>query len=147
MPAPNTIAALERLLPIDEHNLEGERATQHDKLYIAAKELALAISRRDAVKKHIKEMDARLSEEFRHREDLTVKACADKVMLHPEMIDSSDELLECEKMVGLWGAMKDAMEQRSYALSGLIQLFLSQHYGEARMERAGLEPTEQRSRY
>jgi septal ring factor EnvC (AmiA/AmiB activator) len=139
--APNSIDALERLLPIDQRTLEVERGSQHDKFYQVSKQLSLAISRRDAAKKQVKEMDARLSEEVRHgwRESegrLTEKICADKVLLHPNMIDANEAVLQAEASVGLWFALRDAFHQRNDALEQLIKLYLSEHYGETRLERA-----------
>jgi hypothetical protein len=136
MPQP-TRADLEARLVINQHQLEDERRTQHDKFYLVAKQLALAISRRDAAKKHIKELDARLSEEVRRSDSqLKVKDVADKVLLHPEMIDASDELLEGAKQVDLWEALKEAYEQRNDALKDLIRLYLSEHFGEQQLRQA-----------
>jgi hypothetical protein len=142
MPAPN-IEQLEQLLKIDNNDLEEERRTQHDKFYTVNKRLALAISRRDYLKKTVKEMDARLSEEIRAAWDaeqdgrLTEKICADNVLLHPDMINVTEDLLKAEKRVGLWWALKDAFADRGTALEYLIKMYLSEHYGEVRMENAG----------
>ncbi len=142
LPPPNSIAALERHLPIDTHNLEHERGTQHDKFYAVSKQLALAISRRDAVKKAAKEVEARLAEDVRRGWDqdvngrLTDTACAAKVLLRPELQEMASELLQAELDVGLWWALKDAYEQRNTALDGLIRMHLSERYGEVRLERA-----------
>lgn len=130
-----TLADMEARLVIDQH-LEDERRTQHDKFYVVAKQLALAISRRDAAKKQVKEIEARLSEEFRREGQLTVKECADKVLLHPNMIDANEELLRTDKQASLWWALKDAFEQRNDALKDLIRMYLSEHYGEQQLRQA-----------
>jgi hypothetical protein len=140
--APDSLVRLEQALPIDQHDLEGERRTQHDKFYSVSSQLALTISRRDAAKKHAKEIEAQLAEDIRGGWDqeangrLTDTACAAKVLLHPDMIDATEELLAAEAAVGRWFALKDAYEQRNTALEGLIRLHLSQYYGEARLDRA-----------
>lgn len=138
----DSIAALERYLPIDQRALEAERGAQHDRFYQVSKHLTLAISRRDAAKKQVKETDARISEEVRRGwvdgdgRKLTEKICADRVLLHPNMIDATEELLQAEEQVGRWWALRDAFAQRNDALEQLIKLHLSEHYGETRLERA-----------
>lgn len=141
-PSEPNLEELEARLRIDETALEHERLSQHDTFYVVAKQLALAISRHDAAKNHLKEIDARTAEAIRRSWNestdgrMTEKALADKVLLTPDVIDAREEVLQSDLQVGLWEALKEAFTQRNAALDGLIRMYLSQHYGELRLDNA-----------
>ena len=131
-----SIEELEQGLPIDEHDLNGALLRQPDLLYKVSKELTLQTSRRDAAKQMLAEVEAEVDAAIRHDaqvndEKITEKEVASQKILDKDVQDAEKELLRLSLAVGQLGALKEAYQQRSYALRGLIDLYVANYFGDA----------------
>jgi hypothetical protein len=130
----DALASFERQLLIDEHNLESACTQHSDLLYRVAKEVAYMRSRRDKLKKELKEAEA--SAYIHIRQDLegddrriTEAEVQARVTLDRECKRFNEQILDANETLGQWEALKEAVHQRSYALSELVELWLARNYG------------------
>lgn len=137
-----TIQDLEFGLNIDQDLLEEECATHSESFYHAAKEYALTVSRRDFAKQALAELTAEIDAQLRYEADradekTTEPAIAASKLRNLAIRTAQKELLELSRDVGEWGALKEAFEQRSYALRDMVQLWLGNYYGDKPTASAG----------
>jgi hypothetical protein len=129
-----TIEELEAHLAIDQNALEDSVRLQPDLFYEVAKQLTLSISRRDAAKRQLKDIEAKVYLDIRssssNREQrITEKEIESEVRLDGEVKDAETELAKLELEVGQLFALKDSFSQRGAALGDLVKLYLSNYYG------------------
>jgi hypothetical protein len=130
-----TLEELDARLTINEHKLEEEAAIQPDMFYRVAKRLALEISRRDAAKQGLEDVEARVDVDIRRMMEqdeakITEKAIDSQKRLHPKVKEARQLLLDATQTVGEWGALREAYQQRSYAIAHLVDLYIRNYYGE-----------------
>lgn len=128
------IRELETALAINEYALNEERAKNPELFYRVAKAYALTMSRRDAAKQALADAEARADLAFREEAQganrkITEGEVRATVLTSPS-VDSARRLLaRLNEEVGQLGALKEAYEDRSYALKDLINLYVANYYG------------------
>lgn len=141
MPPRNEFAELEAALPINEHALEECSRKHPEILYAVAKKLALAISRRDAAKKELKELCADTNMEFRRAADresekITEKALDTMVEAEADVREKVRQVGALDEQVGLLFALKEAFQSRGNMIEVLVRLYLGNYYSESSVDRA-----------
>lgn len=129
----DTLKQLESKLVIDEHALEIALREHPDLFYKVASELALAISNRDEAKQELDQIEAKVDSELRRAAQISEQKITETSILSNKNIDkrvisANDLFLEKRFDAAKWAALKEAYEQRSYALSKLVDLFLANYY-------------------
>lgn len=144
---------LERSLSIDEHALEVALADQPQIFYRVSKALALDISRRDAAKQALADAEARadlaVREEARNAEAQAARAALNRttkdkapapkvkltegevtarVQLDDGVLAARERFNVLNESVGKLSALKEAFQQRSYALKDLVGLYIANYY-------------------
>jgi hypothetical protein len=128
-----TLKQLEDKLVIDEHALDVALREHPDLFYKVASELALAISNRDEAKQDLDQIEAVVDSELRKAaligiEKVTEKAIESNKNKDKRVVSANDTFLEKRYDAAKWSALKEAYEQRSYALSKLVDLYLANYY-------------------
>lgn len=123
---------LETRLAIDEYALDVALREHPDLFYQVASELALAISRRDEAKQEVDEVEATVDKELRRSaamagDKITEKEVESNKKLDKKVQTANDNFLEKRLEAAKWTALKEAYEQRSYALSKLVELHLANY--------------------
>ena len=124
---------LEAKLQINEHSLDVALREHPDLFYKVASELVSAISYRDAAKQAIIEMEAKIAMELRDEaakndEKITDKTVEASVRNDGRFKAANENYLEEHHKAAKWAALKEAYESRSYALSKLVDLYISNYY-------------------
>jgi hypothetical protein len=125
---------LSSALRIDEYALNDECREQPTLFYRVSREVAMAVSRRDAAETALKKVEAQLSLDLRDssRDDgtkITVDEVKARVREDGRYLDASARLAARQEEHGEWMALKEAYQQRSYALNHLVDLYLGNYYG------------------
>lgn len=120
-------------LRIDEHALEIALRDHPDLVFDIGQELALAISNRDEAKQELDELRAEVANELRaeasrNDERITDSAVNSGVELDKRVKSANDAFLARKLEASQWQVLKEACEQRSYALSKLVDLYLANYY-------------------
>lgn len=141
---------LEEGLEIDEHALDDALISQPGNFYATAKELALAVSRRDAASQNVKveeaNADARIRDDAGDGKKPSEAQILQMIKADPEVIKARAELLEREEQVAMLSALKEAFTHRSYALKDLVSLHLASYYSNASDVRSDHQAKDIRSR-
>jgi hypothetical protein len=124
---------LEEALRIDENALEVALRDQPTQFYRVSSAYAIAISRRDAAKQALQDAEAgadlavrrEAQEEDRKITEGEVKATA---QTSAGVLSARDRLNALAEQVGRLGALKEAFQQRSYALKDLAGLYVANYY-------------------
>ncbi len=131
------LADLEKGLSIDEHGLDESCQMQPELFYQVSKRLALQTSRRDAAKQYLSEVEAIADKEIRERFNEgkdkakpTEREIEARKIRHPQVKEAQRQLLKLNYSMAQLTALKDSYQQRSYVLKSMIELFLSNYYGE-----------------
>ena len=138
---------LEDALRIDEHALEEALRDQPRMFYRVANAYALEMSRRDAAKQALADAEARedlnIRDEAREEESraagkgkeaapskikLTEGEVRARVQLSAEVVIARDALAARSDSVAKLTALKEAFQQRSYALKDLASLYVANYY-------------------
>ena len=142
MTDPKLINTLEAKLQIDPHALDTALREHPDLFYKVASELALAISNRDESKQNLDEIEAVVDLEIRAEsarlgEKTTEKEVESHKKTDKRVMSANDVFIEEKLNTARWTALKDAYEQRSYALSKLVDLYLANYYSSNQDNRTG----------
>ena len=124
---------LERGLRIDEHGLNEALVEQPDMFYRVSKALAMEISRRDHAKQALADAEADADLAVRARaiameEKVTETEVKSRVRSDASVRTAIAEHLRLCETVGKLAALKEAFQQRSYALKELVGLYLANYY-------------------
>lgn len=125
---------LEQALQIDLNNLDEARVNHVQLFYAVSKGYRTALNVRDSVKKIRQEVygeqyfEAKALVEADHGKSTEALIKAQLDILLP-CKDINDTLLKAEVSLNSWTALRDAYEQRSFALSSLIELYLAGYFG------------------
>ena len=127
------IKKLEAKLAIDEHALDVALREHPDTFYRVAMELALAISNRDEAKQDLEEIESEVDMELRKDAAVSGAKTTEKEIESNKKADArvkhaNDKFLAEKYETAKWTALKDAFEQKSYALSKLVDLHLANYY-------------------
>lgn len=136
------IDSLEGALSINENELDEACAAQPECFYRVAKEYAVAVSKRDLAKQCLAEISAEVDTQLRHeaektKERITEEQIKSRKALDDDVVEAQRILLELNTKVGEWSALKEAFEQRSYALKDMVSLWLGNYYGDRPTQQAG----------
>lgn len=123
----------EARLKIDRNNLDQELIEQPELFYHVCEQHVKAVSTRDVLYEKRKALEADLSGRIRSEmekasEKITESRLSAAVAAHEELLDAKGEYLEASREAELWGAMKEAFAQRTYALKDLSGLYSSQYF-------------------
>lgn len=124
---------LEAALRIDEYALEEALREQPGLFYRVGAAYAMEVSRRDAAKQALQDQEARESLDVREGaresgEKITEGQVSATVQTAPDVVRARERLLELSESVGRLGALKEAFQQRSYALKDLAGLYVANYY-------------------
>lgn len=125
--------ALEMALAIDENALNEALCAQPDLFYRVSKAYALQMSRRDAAKQALQDAEAAadLAErDAAQREDrkVTEGEIKARVQIDPQVAAARARLASLGEEVAKLSALKEAFQQRSYALKDLAGLYIANYY-------------------
>ena len=131
-----TMADLEASLQIDEHALETELRENPDLFYQVASGLALSISKRDEAKQQLDDTEAVVDIELRRdaaksEDRVTEKELESNRKTDKRVREASKHFNDARADTGRWTALKEAYEQRSYALSKLADLYIANYYSDS----------------
>ena len=124
---------LEQALAIDEYELADARKKQPELFYRVAKAYALTISRRDAAKQSLQDAEARADLDVRRdaqqeERKITEGEVRAMVQVDPAVVQTRAVLSRLSEEVGQLGALKEAFQDRSYALKDLISLYVANYF-------------------
>ena len=129
------LVELEALLVINEHALEEASRDQPDAFYRVSKLLAILISHRDEAKQDLATVESEVDLEIRREAREYDEKVTEGEVTARKKVDK--RVLQAQKnhnfysgWVGQFSALKEAFQQRSYALNHLIELHLSSYFGE-----------------
>lgn len=128
-----TLDDLKNKLTIDEHALEIALREHPQLMYDAGMQLATSISQRDESKQKLDEIEALVDKELRQAaatsgEKTTEKEIESNKKLDKRVKAANDDFLESKLTAQQWQVLKDSFEQRSYALSKLVDLYIANYY-------------------
>lgn len=129
-------------LRIDEHALDHALRDHPDLFYDVGLELALAISNRDEAKQDMEEIEAAVDAELRRaaavsEDKVTEGQIASNKKLDKRVKAANDKFLEQKLNAANLSALKEAYEQKSYALSKLVDLYLASYYSSNEDKKTG----------
>lgn len=135
LPEDAALADLEPGLQIDENAMEEALLAQPDSYYKVSKRLALVISRRDAAKQELAEVEARADAKIRRDAELAEEKITEREVKSQKRLDTDvktagSNVLTLNYHVGELTALKEAFQQRSYALKELVALYIANYYGD-----------------
>lgn len=124
-------------LSIDRDSLETELSDQASKFYEISKLLALAISKRDEASNDAKETEATAKDNLRRdverdERKMSVDAMNAEVRIDRSVRNAHAEVLRLTDEVNKLSAAKEAWRMRSYMLSQLAELWVSNYYQSGR---------------
>jgi hypothetical protein len=127
------LAEYESRLYIDKHGLDQELMSQ-PQFYAGVGECyAVAVSRRDLAETELKELEADLQSviredcEAKDRKYTEASVKAD-VISHSSRKNAARKLIDCEREVNRWEALREACKQRGFFLRDLVNLHLGAYY-------------------
>ena len=123
-------AYFESLLVIDKNRIDDEVVQQPDHYWRVAREAAFASSRAAEAKHDLKVVDANLNAEIPSALETkgiktTVQNVTAAITAHPDHIEASQALIEADREAGLWGALRESFQQRSWAVKDAVSLTVS----------------------
>lgn len=129
------IEEFKKKLSIDEHGLEFALRDHPNFVYDVGMELALAISHRDEAKQSLEEIEASVDAEIREEaaeqgEKITEKEVESHKKVHDRVKKANQTYLNSKLNASQWSVLKEAFDQRSYALSKLVDLYLANYYSD-----------------
>ena len=135
-PPQNPLKLWEQALLINENDLDMDLVRQPDVFYRVSRAAALLQSRKDAASQNVKEIEAQAEAQIREQAELreekvTEKSVASQVVLHPDVRQARAELHTISQQLGEMAALRDAFKERSYALRGLVDLYIANYYSDA----------------
>lgn len=136
------IDELQKALAIDRDALEDALLEQSDLLYRASQKLSLWISRRDATKQQLQIVEAKADEKIRHDaavagEKITEREVDAQKRLDPKVQLLQDELSRHNHTLAQFSNLKEAFQQRGYALKELVALWCANYYAQSSVDGSG----------
>lgn len=129
------VAEHEQYLIIDKHDLERSCREQPNVFYSVARELALAVSRRDAAKQNIQIVEGKVDGNVRRiaqrkDEKITEREVDAKKRNDSEYVEAVTLYMRLNHAVNILSALKEAFQQRSYVLKEMVTLYVQEYYGD-----------------
>lgn len=134
-------AQYEAFLRIDKYALDDALEEQPDLFNRVGKNLTLAISRRDAAKQELADIEAEVDADLRKDasnvgERITEKEIESLKVLDKEVRKAKKALSDLNLAVNKWASLKEAFSQRSYAIKELVALYVGGYFGDVVQEAA-----------
>ena len=138
----------ERALMISKEELDDALETQPRLMYEVGEIVALQISRRDAAKTHLAEMEAEADADIRSSEEKVTEAQVKSLVRMSGTVSSATTKLNGLNLsVARWSNMKESIIQRGHALRELVNLYTANYYATAGVDvRRARERREERRR-
>ena len=129
-----TIEDLEKDLRIDEHALEDALKVHAETFYKVSEQMTLLLSQRDEAKQSLEEIEAEVDIELRRAAAISDERVTDTAIANQRKSDrrvrtATSNHLKLKHEAARWAALKESFEQRSYALSKLVDLYIANYYG------------------
>ena len=129
------IAELEDGLRIDKHGLDDALEQQPDLYYRVSKAVTICVSRQDALKQEVEEVEAEADERVRMsaetlKEKLTETECKMRARLDPKLKGVRQDYIRMNRKVRELQALEKAFSQRSYAIKELVSLYVASYWGD-----------------
>lgn len=126
-------AALETELRIDKNSLDDALVEQPDFYYRVSKAYSLLLSRRDAAKSRLEEVRAEADGQIRNAanktaEKVTETSITNRVLLSDDVREAIERLAAAQSEMSKWLMLREAFEQRSYALKDLSALYSAGYF-------------------
>lgn len=120
-------------LRFDRDALDDALMGQPDLFYRVSTELAMAISRRDGLKLQLEQDIAELDKQIRRKADdagdkITEKAILSEIEVAPKIIDAKRRMGDASLTVAKLSALKEAYQQRSYAIKDMCGLYVANYF-------------------
>ena len=141
----STIEELEAGLRIDEHALEDALKVHSDLFYKVSDQMTLSLSLRDEAKQQLEETEAEVDLGLRKDAALSEERVTDTAIAFQRKIDrrvkaANANYLKLKHDAARWAALKESFEQRSYALSKLVDLYIANYYGDSEHKEPRRQP-------
>lgn len=118
-------------LKINPHALDDILIEQSQMFYEVGESLEEAIEQRDLAKKRAEEVEAEVIDEI-IADSGTKKPSNDALkrmaVQDPRYKSAYGNYLEHKREAGQWQAMKEALQQRSYSINRLVELYIAQYW-------------------
>jgi hypothetical protein len=133
---------LESGLAIDEHALDIALRNHPDLFYKVSSEQVLAISNRDEAKYDLEQIEALIDKEIRQKAvqsktKTTEKDIESQRKLDKRVVSANDKFFAEKLTAAQWTVLGEAYEQRSRALSKLVDLHLANYYSTNQDQKTG----------
>jgi hypothetical protein len=127
---------LERGLLIDQDDLDQVLIRQPQLFYEVGKQVANLTSQRDAWKQQLQEeeakADARIRYELSQTDDKPREGdIKGQVLLSREVMTTNKLLMDCNKALGQWSALKEAYVHRVKVLKDLTNLYTTSYFADS----------------
>src|SRR5262245_60487863 len=121
-------------LQFDQHALDEALVEQPSLFFEVARKFAVLISQRDQAEQAVKVVRAQVGLEVRreaqYEEDkVTVAEVEARVAAHRDVLEAQKVHHELAADAGTWGALKEAYQQRSYAIKSMVDLHVTGYFG------------------
>src|SRR5216684_2936023 len=131
----NQVNEYEDALKIDKNDLDNELVYQGDLYYQVGKRLAEVISVRDTLKLERDKMSAELDRSIRiiaitNQEKVSEPQIANRIKEDPSYDNICREYIKVGKWSNTLESLQKSYEQRNYALSKLVDLYISGYFTE-----------------
>ena len=131
----SNLERLQKKLQIDEHGLEIALRDLPTLIEEVGQAYVLSISERDEAKQELDEIEAIVDSEIRSEavandEKVTEKDVDSQKKLDKRVKAANKKFLDLKLESAQWGVLKEAFEKRSYALSKLVDLYISNYYSD-----------------
>jgi hypothetical protein len=128
-----TFDELEDGLAIDKFNLDDDIIQQPELYRIVSQRYELEVSKRDAAKQTLTEVEANIDAEIRndaakHNERITENDIKSQVAIHREVLAAKQDLHVLSQSVGQLKGLEKAYDHRMKALDLLVRLHGSQYF-------------------
>lgn len=130
-----TLEELEAGLRIDKNALDDALEQYPDLFYRVSKQLTHAISIRDAIKQEVSEIEAEVDADVRadaaeKKDKVTEPEVKMMTRLDPKLIKANRDLRNATTRVNELSALKEAFQQRSYAVKDLVSLYVANYFSD-----------------
>lgn len=134
-PTKNSLEDLQRGLRIDQHALEDSCREHAELFYKVANEYTNFVSLRDEAKQDLSETEATADARIRHDIELSGDKVTEKAVESAKLLDAQvkrarERVMDYNRIVGEWNALKEAYSQRGYVLKDMVQLYLARYYSD-----------------
>jgi len=127
--------SLQSGLLVDKNALDEALENQPDLFHRVSRRLEMLISLRDEAKQKLQETEAEADIDIREEARASDKKITEREIeslrkVDSEVVIASKKYLTLSRLVGQFKAMKEAYEQRSFALNNMVNLYGANYYSD-----------------